>query len=217
MLAQAVARQALYLTMQAARRDYPRPAQAVKAGLLPFFEPIIASGGALADAPTPAHGLLLLLDAVQPTGIATIIVDRGNLLPLLGAAAERNSILPVQVLDSGAFQSLGTVVSLIGSAAEGAPIARAQLIYENGAEALADIKYGNLELLPLPHGQDARLNLQPRHGINAGFGPGRAGTLTVSGGIMGVVFDGRGRPLRLPRDSGRRRDLIKKWLWTVGG
>jgi len=82
---------------------------------------------------------------------------------------------------------------------------------------MADVKYGSLELLPLPHGQNARLTVQPRHGVNAGFGPGRAGSLTVSGGVMGVVFDGRGRPLVLPQDAGRRRELMKKWLWTVGG
>ena len=216
-LAQAVARQALYMAMQKARPDFPRTARPVRPGLPPFFEPIIASGGALADAPTPAQGLLLLLDAIQPVGIATVILDRSNLLPMLGAVAERNSVLPVQVLDSGAFQSLGTVVSFVGNAHEGAPIARAHLVYENGADALADIKSGNLELLPLPHGQNARLTIRPHHGIDAGFGPGKAGTLTISGGIMGVVFDGRGRPLALPRDSGRRRELIKKWLWTVGG
>ena len=82
---------------------------------------------------------------------------------------------------------------------------------------MADVKYGSLELLPLPHGQNARLTVQPRHGVNAGFGPGRAGSLTVSGGVMGVVFDGRGRPLVLPQDAGRRRELMRKWLWTVGG
>jgi hypothetical protein len=216
-LAQAVARQALYLAVQTARRDFPRTAKGARADLPPYFEPIIASGGAVADAPTPAHGLLLLLDAIQPVGIATIILDRGNLLPLLGAVAEHNSILPVQVLDSGIFESLGTVVSAVGAASDGTPIARAHLTYENGAEALAELKYGTLELLPLPQGQNARLTIQPRHGINIGFGPGRTGSLTVSGGTMGVVFDGRGRPLNLPQDSGRRRDLIKKWLWTVGG
>jgi hypothetical protein len=216
-LAQAVARQALHLAIQTARRDFPRAPQFRRAGLMPDFEPIIASGAALADAPTPAHGLLLLLDAIQPVGISTIILDRRNLLPLLGAAAEFNSILPVQVLESGAFQSLGTVVSIVGSAGEGAPAARARLVYENGAEARADVRSGNLELLPLPQGQAARLSVHPRRGSDVGFGPGRGGTITVSGGTMGVVFDGRGRPLVLPRDSGRRRELLQKWLWMVGG
>jgi MutL-like protein len=216
-LAQAVNRQALFLAIQAARRDFPRSAQVPRPGLLPYFEPIIASGGALADAPTPAQGLLLLLDAVQPVGVSTIILDRSNLLPLLGCASTRNTLLPVQVLESGAFQSLGTVVSVVADASDGALIARARLVHEDGTEALADIKYGGLEVLPLPAGKTARLSIQPRHGANVGFGVGRAGTLPVSGGSMGVVFDGRGRPLVLPEDSGRRRDLIKKWLWTVGG
>ncbi|HEY5982131.1 MAG TPA: glutamate mutase L [Anaerolineales bacterium] len=216
-LAQAVARQALFLAMQKARRDFPAEVRTPRPGLLPYFEPIIASGAAFGDAPTPAHGLLLLLDGIQPVGIATIIFDRNNLLPLLGAAAEYNCALPVQVLDSGAFESLGTVVSLHGAAAAGSTIARARLVYENGAEAMADIKAGNLELLPLPHGQNAKLAITPRHGVNAGFGPGKAGVLTISGGTMGVVFDGRGRPLNLPNDPGRRRELLKKWLWTVGG
>ena len=63
----------------------------------------------LDDATTPGQSLLLLLDAVQPTGLTTIILDKNDLLPLLGAAAKRTSILPVQVLKSGAFQSLGTM------------------------------------------------------------------------------------------------------------
>jgi len=217
MLARAITRQALYLAMQTARRDFPRSALTPRAGLLPFFEPIIASGGALGAAATPAQGLLLLLDAIQPVGIATIILDTGNLLPLLGAAADRNSMLPVQVLESGAFQSLGTVVSVVSGGSDGAPVARARLMYQNGTEAHAEITYGSLDLLPLPQGQTARLALQPRSGANVGFGAGRAGAVTVSGGAMGVVFDARGRPLELPRDAGRRRELLNRWLSSVGG
>ncbi len=215
-LAQAVTRVALHLAVQAARRDFPRTASPVKPGLLPFFNPILAGGGALTNAPTPGQCLLLLLDAIQPAGIATFILDRNNLLPMLGAAAVRNSILPVQMLESGAFQNLGTVISLVGSTYLGGPIARAMLHYADGRESTADIKAGNIEILPLPVGQMATLSIQPRHGVNAGFGAGRGGTITVSGGEVGIVFDGRGRPLSLPDDGGRRREWLKKWSWTVG-
>jgi hypothetical protein len=216
-MAQAVTRQALYLAMQTARRDFPRSALTPRPGLMPFFNPILGGGGALSDAATPGQGLLLLLDALQPVGVATIILDRNSLLPMLGAASTRNSMLPVQMLESGAFQSLGTVVSAVGSANYGGLLARARLRYSDGTEAGADVKFGSIETLPLEAGQAASLSLQPRHGINVGFGAGRAGTITVTGGAMGVVFDGRGRPLTLPEDGGRRRDLLKRWLWTVGG
>ncbi len=215
-LAQAVTRQALHLAMQAARRDFPRSAAAARPGLLPFFNPILAGGGALTNAPTSGQCLLLLLDAIQPVGVATFILDRNNLLPMLGAAASLNSVLPVQMLESGAFQSLGTVISLLGSTNLGGLMARAVLQYADGRETAAEIKYGSLEILPLPAGEVASLSIQPKHGVNVGFGPGRGGTMTVSGGEVGVVFDGRGRPLVLPEDGGRRRDLLKKWSWTVG-
>ncbi len=215
-LAQAVTRQALRLAMQSAQRDFPRSAAAARPGLLPFFNPILVGGGALTNASTPGQCLLLLLDGIQPVGITTFILDRNNLLPMLGAAASRNSILPVQILESGAFQSLGTVVSLFGAGSYGGLLARARLRYGDGRETAVEIKSGGLEILPLPAGEAATLSIQPRHGINAGFGAGRGAAVTVSGGEVGLVFDGRGRPLVLPEDGGRRRELLKKWLWTVG-
>lgn len=215
-LAQAVTRQALRLAVETARREFPRSAANSRSGMLPPFNPILAGGGALTNAPSPGQCLLLLLDAIQPVGITTFILDRNNLLPMLGAAAERNSVLPVQLLESGAFQSLGTVISLGGAVNYGALLARIRLRYADGRETGAEIKAGGLEILPLPSGQSATLSIQPRHGINAGFGPGRGGTMTVNGGEVGLVFDGRGRPLVLPKDSGLRRELLKKWQWTVG-
>ena len=216
-LSQAVARQALYLAMQSARRDFPRDAANIKSTLTPLFDPILAGGGALSDASRPGQSLLLLLDSLQPVGISTVILDQNNLLPLLGAAAAQNSILPVQVIESGAFLSVGTIVVPVVSAAYGTPILRATLTYENGAEARVDLKYGSLEVLPLSSGEAGKLTVKCLRGADIGFGPGRGGTIPVTGGALGVVFDGRGRPLSLPADAVRRRDLIKNWNWTLGG
>lgn len=217
-IAQSVAKQALYLAMQTARRDFPKDAAGIKPNLTPLFDPIIAGGGSLSDASRPGLGLLLLLDAVQPVGISTIILDQNNLLPLLGVAASQNNILPVQVLESGAFLSVGTVISPVVSAKYGASILRAKLTYESGVEAQVDLKYGSLETLPLAIGETGKLAIQVAKGADIGFGPGH-GTkeLQVSGGALGIVFDGRGRPLDLPADPVRRRELIKKWNWTLGG
>ena len=218
-MAHAVARQALYLAMQSARRDFPRNIASIKPNLTPLFEPILAGGGALSDASRPGQSLLLLLDSLQPVGVTTVILDQNNLLPLLGVAASQNNILPVQVMESGAFLSVGTVISPVVSASYGTLILRAKLTYENGTEARMDLKYGSLEVLPLQSGEVGKLNVQLMHGTNIGFGPGRSPKdgISVTGGALGVVFDGRGRPLDLPADAVRRRELIKKWNWTVGG
>lgn len=81
-----------------------------------------------------------------------------------------------------------------------------------------EIKQGTLDVLPLAAGRSARLNLIPLHRAEVGMGgPGRGGSLKVTGGALGVVIDARGRPLRLPSDPGRRGELYKRWLWMLGG
>ncbi|MFN8463477.1 MAG: hypothetical protein U0X93_17125, partial [Anaerolineales bacterium] len=111
----------------------------------------------------------------------------------------------------------GTVVSVAASANIGDQIVRAKLTYQDGTETRADVKFGGLEIMPLPSGQTARLSLAPLHRADAGLGPGRSGSLTVTGGAMGVVIDARGRPLALPSDPVRRRELMKRWSYAVGG
>jgi len=218
-ISQAVARQSLFLAMQSARRDFPRNIANIKPTLTPLFEPILAGGSALSDASRPGLGLLLLLDSIQPVGVTTVILDQNNLLPLLGASAEQNNILPVQVMESGAFLSVGTVVSPVVSASFGSSILRARLTYENGTEARVELKYGGLETLPLPSGEVGKLTIQLLRGADIGFGPGRfpREPMNVAGGALGVVLDGRGRPINLPADAARRRELIKKWNWTLAG
>jgi hypothetical protein len=216
-ISQALARQALYLAVRALQKDFPASVHASRADLMPPLDLILAGGGVISDGVSLGQSLLLLLDAIQPVGILPILIDQNNLLPLLGAAAERNNYLPVQVIDSGAFIGMGTVVSVAASASYGETVLRAKLAYSDGTEARADVKFGGLEILPLPSGQTARLSLQPVSRADAGLGAGRGGAVTVTGGALGVVIDARGRPLTLPSDAVRRRELIKKWYYTVGG
>jgi len=215
-IAQAISRQAMYLAVRSAQQEFPGQMHVSKDVMRPL-DLILAGGGIVTDGMSLGQSLLMLLDAIQPVGVLPILVDQNNLLPLLGVAAARNHHLPVQVVDSGAFTGLGTVVSVVASASYGQQILRARLKYSDGTDVRADVKFGGLEILPLPSGQSARLSLQPLNRADAGLGPGKSGSITVTGGAMGVVIDARGRPLQVPSDPVRRRDLIKKWYYTVGG
>jgi hypothetical protein len=216
---QALARQTLSVALNSVAKDFPRRVRHAFPGLTPYFEPILVGGSVITRAPALGQSLLILLDAIQPVGITTMILDQNNLLPALGAAASRNSILPVQVLESGAFLGLATVVAPYLNAQLGTPVLHGRLVYQNGNESRLDIKLGALEVLPLPVGQSGRLYLQPLHHADVGFGPGhtRDSGIPVTGTALGVVIDARGRPLRFPTDAERRRAIIKKWLWTLGG
>jgi hypothetical protein len=216
---QALARQCLAIAMNNAAKDFPRKVRRAGLNLTPYFEPILAAGSVLTRAPSLGQSLMILLDAIQPVGITNIILDQNNLLPALGAAASRNSILPIQILESGAFLGLATVVVPYVNTRAALPILRARLVFQNGNESQIEVKQGTLEVIPLPTGQSGRLYLEPLHHANLGFGVGQTPKqgIPVSGTALGLVFDGRGRPLRFPVDAARRREIIKKWLNSVGG
>ena len=216
-ISQAIARQALFMAVRTAQKDFPASARLSQTGLLPKLDLILAGGGVVSEGTSLGQSLLLLLDAIQPVGVMPFLLDQNNLLPLLGASASLNQYLPVQVIESGAFIGLGMVVSVVASANYGDQVLRAKLTYSDGTEARAEVKFGGLEILPLPSGQTARLSLQPLRRADAGLGPGRSGVLPVTGGAMGVVIDARGRPLVLPGDAVRRRELMKRWSYMVGG
>jgi hypothetical protein len=214
---QALARQIMQVAVQAISRRFPQNGSVSSKGLLPHFEPIMATGGILSHAPTPGQALLMLLDGLQPTGVTTILLDQNNLVSALGAAAESNPLLAVQVLGSNTMLNLGTVITPVGKTRPGTPVLRVRITYENGRENSVDVKYGSLDVLPLNLGEAATLRLQPLHRFDVGMGPGRGGRLQVLGGVSGVVIDARGRPITLHTDPERQREIFKKWLWTLGG
>src|SRR5215207_4370036 len=216
-ISQAIARQALYLAVRTAQKDFPAHARSATDGVMPPLDLILGGGGVISEGTSLGQSLLLLLDAIQPVGIMPVLLDQNNLLPLLGVASSRNHYLPVQVIESGAFIGLGTIVSVIASANYGDQVLRAKLTYNDGTEVRAEVKFGGLELLPLPAGQNARLTLQPLRRADAGLGPGKSGVVPVTGGALGVVIDARGRPLPLPSDPVRRREIMKRWSYAVGG
>lgn len=215
---QALARQAIYSASRLAARGFPAQAISAGDGMLPWFEAVVVTGSAVAQAPNLAQAALIILDGLQPCGVTTLVLDQNQIAPALGAAAAVNPLLVVQVLESNSFLHLGTVIAPVGHARPGSPILRLKMTYESGHEASLEVKQGALEVVPLPAGQTARLQLQPLHRYDVGMGaPGRGGGLKVLGGALGLIIDARGRPLALPEDRNRRKELYRKWLWTLGG
>ncbi len=176
------------------------------------FEPILVGGAALSKAPALTSALMTVLDGLQPVGISTIILDQHGLLPSLGAAAAVNTLLPVQVLESNAFLNLGTVIAPLCDARYGTPVLAVRLEHERGRETRLEVRQGSLVRLPLHAGEAARIHLTPlRHMEIDPRRRGGSNSFKIVGGACGAVIDARGRPLNLPKDDARRRDLLKKW------
>jgi hypothetical protein len=207
---QALARQALRLAMAQYQERYPDYGQ--------LYDPILASGAAISQAASPVQSLLMLLDGLQPVGISTLALDQNGLTPSLGAISEFSPLLPVQVLESGAFLRLGTVVAPLSSARYGTPILDARVEYENGGETHLEVRKGSLVALPLQQGQVAYLRLKALHGTRIDSRTRKTSIkYKIIGGACGAIIDGRGRPIELPPDASRRRDQLKKWAMALGG
>jgi hypothetical protein len=200
-----------------ARPDWPQDAPSPRPELLPWFSLIVGGGAVLGRAPRPGLAALVLLDALQPCGLTRLWIDAYHLAPALGAAATVNPLLVAQVHDSLAFLDLGTSVSLIGRARLGDPACSVKLVEDGGAESQVEVAFGTLAVLPLATGRTGKLNIRPRPSFNAGFGPGRGRTVTIQGGVLGVIIDARGRPIGLPRPADQRQELVKQWTWKMGG
>jgi hypothetical protein len=214
---QALACQAMLLAVKQASKTYPPDVLGSMPSLLPWFEPIIASGSVLTKAPTRNQALMMVLNGLQPTGVTTIALDRNNLAVSLGATASVTPLLTIQSLDATNFANLCTIISPVGNAPPGTPILRVRMTDNDGVESEQEVKNGSLVVIKLPLGQAGTLHLTPLHRYDVGMGGlGRGGTVKVIGGVMGVVIDARGRPLRLPTEPSRRREVLNNWLTTTG-
>jgi hypothetical protein len=217
-LEHALAREIVRLAVKKARQGWSGDGARRSSALMPPLEPIIGSGGVLTGVPRPEFAVLILLDAIQPTGITTLVLDPNSLTPALGVAASQLPVATVQVLETGSYISLGTIIAPVGRSRRGRRMLTLRLERLNGGEEISgEVRKGQLVRIPLSQGEQGRLTIRPERGIDVGFGgPGKAGTIRVSGGVVGLVIDGRGRPLQLSKDPAHRRELNQKWLWDIG-
>jgi len=175
------------------------------------FEPILISGATLNRTATPVQSLLTILDGLQPLGICPLILDKHGIMPMLGAIAEFNPLLAVQVLESTAFTNLATVVNISSKVRRGETVLSARLDYVDGNFAEIELKQGSIKSLPLASGTTGRLKITMlRRGeieeISLTGEP-----IKVNGGVCGLVLDARGRPLKLPADDAARQELLEGW------
>lgn len=184
---------------------------------LPQFDLLVARGSTLTNVPRPGHTLVTLLNALQPTGIFSVVLDQYGVLPALGILAPYEPLAAVQILEQGALIDLAWVVVPVGSARPGDPVLKIRANID-GKEALnLEAEYGTLEMYPLPTGRTAELTLEPLRNFDIGLGPGKGRTVTIHVGAVGLVIDARGRPLTLPDGAEERMKLVQSWVWGMGG
>ncbi|MHB9133259.1 MAG: glutamate mutase L [Armatimonadota bacterium] len=176
---------------------------------------IIGSGGVLSHAPRRNQSALMMIDAFQPLGITMLAVDSIFMMPQLGVLSPDYPEIAGQVFRRDCLIPLGPVVAPLGAVKEGEDVMTVTL--ESATEKTdVVVRGGQMIRLALPVGENARLTVQPAKGLDMGNGRGKVVERTVEGGMVGVMLDGRGRPLQLPPDEAVRQQRLQEWLVAIG-
>ncbi|MDF0652997.1 MAG: glutamate mutase L [Nitrospira sp.] len=176
---------------------------------------IVGSGGILSHAPRRIQSMLMMVDAYEPMGCTRLSVDSIFMMPHLGVLSTINEKAATDVFVRDCMIYLGTCVAPIGQGRDGDLCADYEITWPDGKTAKEQLKFGELRLFPLGSGKQATIKVQPAKGVNMGEGPGTAITKDIHGGVVGLLLDGRGRPLRFPVEQQARVAALTKWFKAV--
>jgi hypothetical protein len=139
-------------------------------------------------------------------------VDSIFMMPQLGVLSTVHPAAARQVFERDCLIRLGTSVAPVGPGKEGQTALRIALELPGGKREEVAVPHGGLRLVPLADGMTAKASIRPEKGLDVGEGKGRERTVTLRGGVVGLLFDCRGRrPFNLPEDRATRIAKLNQW------
>ena len=179
---------------------------------------LVGSGGVLSHAPRREQSTRMLIDAFQPEGITQLAVDSIFMMPQLGVLAnidqkelaESARKAALEVFNKDCLIRLGTCIAPVGNAKPGALMLTAELIMPDGSNLQVELHQGQLLSIPADH-EVIKAALRPSKGLDIGAGKSEEINTKIYGGVVGLVFDGRGRPFNLPVEKDKRIKDLTTW------
>lgn len=177
---------------------------------------IIGSGGVLSHAPRRHQAALMMADAFQPLGVTMLAVDSIFMMPQLGVLSRDHPSIAAQVFKRDCLIPLGPIIAPLGVVKDGEDVMTVTVQPDEGAAQEVTVRGGQLLRLPLDNGQKAKLIARPAKNLDLGEGKGKPIEMVIEGGTVGVLLDGRGRPIQLPNDEAVRNAKLREWLMAAG-
>ena len=183
---------------------------------------LVGSGGVLSHAPRRQQSARMLIDAFMPEGITQLAVDSIFMMPQLGVLANIDkdelkddaSQAALEVFDNDCLIRLGTCVSPVGKAKSKSKMADVTMSFKDGSTKTIEIIEGSLEMLEVPY-EEVKVHIEPSRGVDVGAGKGEPLDSIIYGGVVGLIFDGRNRPITLSTDPSQRIDSLLNWSSAV--
>jgi uncharacterized protein (TIGR01319 family) len=182
---------------------------------------LIGSGGVLSHAPRRQQSALMMIDAFLPEGITRLSVDSIFMMPQLGVLSTVHPQAATEVFNKDCLIHLGTCVAPAGDSKEGKEMLKYHFEFPDGRVEDGKLMFGELKSFPLGFDEktslplNAKAVLEPGGRLDVGAGPGAKIETTISGGVVGIILDGRGRPFVLPTDDAIRVRKLKEWMTAL--
>jgi uncharacterized protein (TIGR01319 family) len=176
---------------------------------------LVGSGGVLSHAPRRVQAAVMLIDGFRPEAVTFLAVDSIFMMPQLGVLSTVMPVAAAQVFDRDCLVRLGSCVAPIGDGKAGRACLRVTADWPGRGHVEEEIAFGEMALLPLGVGEKVKAKLDPVRPFDLGEGKGQAVEAELEGGVVGVIFDCRGRPLHLPEDEAGRVDALRRWLTAL--
>ena len=179
---------------------------------------LVGSGGVLSHAPRREQSTKMLIDAFLPEGITQLAVDSIFMMPQLGVLAnvtdadfsDEAKKAALEVFQKDCLIRLGTCIAPVGSAKDGEVVIEAEFTLSDGSVLNKTLLKNELTRIEVPY-EPVTAKITPSKKMDIGSGDGQELTSTIYGGEVGIILDGRNRPIEIPNDQGLRLDLLKKW------
>ncbi|MCS5640701.1 MAG: glutamate mutase L, partial [Candidatus Marinimicrobia bacterium] len=183
---------------------------------------LVGSGGVLSHAPRREQSARMLIDSFMPEGITQLAVDSIFMMPQLGVLAniEKEELAAdaraaaLEVFHKDCLIHLGTCIAPIGNAKNGAIVLTVEFTYSDGKKVHHELKKDELFRFEAPY-EPVSAVLKPDKKMDIGSGKGEPIETTVHGGVVGLILDGRSRPISIPTSSDDRLAALKNWSEAV--
>jgi len=171
---------------------------------------LVGSGGVLSHAPRRVQSMMMMIDAFEVEGVTELAVDSIFMMPHLGVLSTVHAAAATEVFEKDCLVRLGTCIAPVGRAR--GPLCTVELTLPGGEKMREELATGALRKVALAPDQTAHLVVQPARGVDVGAGPGQRLERDVRGGVVGLVFDARGRrPLPVAATPAQRVANATKW------
>jgi hypothetical protein len=150
-------------------------------------------------------------------GVTQLAIDPAGVLAPLGSLPDEELGDAFAAIAGDAILPLGTAVVTRGGRS-GSVVMRVRIRRAGWGEERIDVRAGGVAVVPLPRGAQAELEIDLAAG--ASLGTARRSDRVVaraSGGSVGIILDGRGAPLALPRRTDDRRAVLAGWREALIG